>query len=343
MRPLLLPRLVNDAFEDPGLFVPFQFQRRAILFDLGDNHRLAARELLKITHVFVTHTHMDHFIGFDRLLRCMLGREHDLNLVGPAGFLRQAEGKLAGYSWDLVDNFSSELNLHLTEVHPDRTITRSYRCRERFRPGADTAVKPFHGLLHVEPAFEVAAVILEHSIPCLGLALAERLHVNILPAGLEALGLKPGPWLTRFKHALYSGADPGDDFEIEPAAGSSPTCLPLGELAARIARVTTGQKIVYVTDVGDTPDNRAAIVELARNADHLFIEAAFLHDDREAAALKHHLTAWQAGEIAAQAGVRRFTVFHFSPRYEGREAELRAEADSAYARTLGREPGGVNR
>jgi ribonuclease Z len=94
MPALFQPRLVNGPFEDPGLFIPLQFERRAILFDLGDLSRLPPRDLLKISHVFVTHTHMDHFIGFDQLLRCILGREKDLFLYGPIGFIGNVEGTL---------------------------------------------------------------------------------------------------------------------------------------------------------------------------------------------------------------------------------------------------------
>lgn len=334
MPPRFLPRLINGPFDDPGLFVPFQFDRRAILFDLGDNARLAPRDLLKISHVFVTHTHMDHFIGFDRLLRCCLGREKDLFLFGPPGFIDNVEGKLAGYTWDLVERFAAGFRLHVTEVRPDGRVRQSCECRRRFRPEGRTRSPAAAGPLHDEPAFQVVAALLQHSTPCLGFALTERVGVNILKTELDALGLTPGPWLSRFKAALSAGADPHLTVDIPPGPGASARRFELGELSRRIARITDGQKIAYVTDVSDTPANRAAIIELARGADLLFIEAVFLDAEREQAAAKHHLTARQAGEIAAQAGVKRYSLFHFSPRYEGREAEILAEAGRAYAETI---------
>jgi len=99
-----LPRLVNGPFDDPVLFVPFRYENRAFLFDLGEIYQLTSREILKVTHIFVTHTHMDHFAGFDRILRIFLGRNKDLYLYGPPGFIQNVEGKLAGYTWNLVEN-----------------------------------------------------------------------------------------------------------------------------------------------------------------------------------------------------------------------------------------------
>jgi ribonuclease Z len=48
--------------------------------------------------VFVSHAHMDHFAGFDRLLRVTLGRDKSIALFGPAGFIDRVEHKLAGYT-----------------------------------------------------------------------------------------------------------------------------------------------------------------------------------------------------------------------------------------------------
>jgi len=93
MRPRFHPRLINPPLSDPGLFVPFLYEKRALLFDLGDLHGLTPRDLLKVSHVFVTHTHVDHFIGFDQLLRLLLGRDKELHLFGPPDFFDRVEGK----------------------------------------------------------------------------------------------------------------------------------------------------------------------------------------------------------------------------------------------------------
>ena len=67
MRSLFEARLVNDTFGDPGLYVDFRDEHRALLFDLGDITVLPPRKLMRLSEVFVTHTHMDHFAGFDHL------------------------------------------------------------------------------------------------------------------------------------------------------------------------------------------------------------------------------------------------------------------------------------
>ncbi len=330
MHPRFHPRLINGPFDDPGLFIPFLFESQAILFDLGDNQVLTSRDILKISHVFVSHTHMDHFIGFDRILRLALGREKNLHLFGPRQFLSNVEGKLAAYSWNLVANYPYRLKLRLTEIHHDYQLSRTYLCQNEFIPTDEAERKPFTNILVEAPAFKVSAAILDHDIPCLGFAIKERFHVNINKDALNELDLQTGPWLTDFKQALYAGADPTS--EIEVITGSDTIRhFTLGELADHIAMVTPGQKISYIADVAYTPANADKIISLAQDSDHLFIEAAFLDAQQDLAAEKHHLTARQAGELAACCGARQFTIFHFSPRYLGQEDLLYQEAEAAYA------------
>ncbi|MEA3279446.1 MAG: ribonuclease Z [Thermodesulfobacteriota bacterium] len=331
MRPSFHPRLINGPFDDPGLFIPFLFENRAVIFDLGDIYSLSSRDVLKISHAFITHTHMDHFIGFDNLLRLFLGREKNLYIYGPEGFLKNVEGKLAGYTWNLVDNFNNRFILHVTEVRPESLITRQYMCKNRFIPATETVEQPFNGILLKEPALSFSSLILDHSIPCLGFSLKERFHVNIIKDRVIELGLEIGPWLREFKQALFNHNDPDSKFEVRFGRERVKTkSFILDDLARQIAIITPGQKITYIADVGYSELNRKKIVNFAKDSDQLFIEAAFLEKDSDIARNKYHLTARQAGSIAGMAGVKQFTLFHFSPRYAGQEEFLYKEAMVAY-------------
>ncbi|MBW2345823.1 MAG: ribonuclease Z, partial [Deltaproteobacteria bacterium] len=290
---------------------------------------------LKITHVFVTHTHMDHFIGFDNLLRVLLGRDKALHLFGPPGFFKNVEGKLAGYTWNLVNEFTNNFLLEVNEVHPDRILTNTYACQDRFVPKGAPSSRPFSGTLLKEPSFSVYGVLLDHRVPCLGLSLTENFYVNIIKQGLTDMGLPVGPWLNRFKSAIYRKKDLKGDFFVtweENGKTIHEKKFILGDLVNKIAKITPGQKIAYITDVVASPDNSTKIVRLAKGANVLFIEGAFLDSDKEMARKKHHLTAKEAGKLAAEAGVNQFRIFHFSPRYKGRAAELEQEAREAYDR-----------
>jgi ribonuclease Z len=85
-----------------------------------------------------------------------------------------------------------------------------------------------------------------------------------------------------------------------------------------------------VTDAIYSRDNVNKILDLIRFSDMVFIEAPFLDSDREKAAETYHLTAKQAGLLAREAGAKRLSVFHFSPKYRGRGDVLTREAMAAF-------------
>jgi ribonuclease Z len=333
MRPSFHPRPVNGPFEDPVLFIPFFFEKRAILFDLGDLRNLPARELLKIGQVFVSHTHMDHFVGFDTLLRIFLGRQKDLHLFGPPPLLHNVEGKLAGYTWNLVHTYQNRFSIKVTEVHLDRSWTKDYHCSEAFSPGREATADSFDGTLVEEDAFSVKAVHLDHKIPCLAFKLEERFHVNIMKDRLFTLGIPVGPWLKDFKEALYRGDPPESVFSVVWNQNHKEVrrTFRLNDLAQKIARISPGQKIVYVVDVVCNDQNAERIIDFARDADQLFMEAAFLDEDRDLAERKYHLTARQAGTLARQAHAKSLTICHFSPKYKHAPHRLFEEAQKAFS------------
>lgn len=327
------PTLVNDRFDDPGLYVDLVFERRALLFDLGDLGRLSPRKLLRISDVFVTHRHMDHFAGFDQLLRRLLGREKIVGVYGPAGLIDAVEHKLSAYSWNLIEGYDGNLVFRVTELDPrGRLLSARFSGRSRFRRDESETRVCEDGLLLREPGLQVRAVTLDHGLPVLAYALEERAQINVWRNRLEAMGLAVGPWLRAFKEATLRGAP--DDTPIEVAwldrRHERPATLPLGLLQTEIMDVTTGRKIAYVVDCAFTPANVENIVRLAGSADILFIEATFLDADAEIAAARRHLTARQAGTIARLAGAKRLVTLHYSPRYKGVGHRIEEEAREAF-------------
>src|SRR5262249_22443449 len=115
----------------------------------------------------------------------------------------------------------------------------------------------------------------------------------------------------------------------------------LGTLKQHAMRIAPGQRIAYAVDAAHDEVNVARIVELARGADQLFIETAFLEQDRALAAARRHFTAARAGAIAGRAGVARLVPLHFSGRYKGREDELRREAEAAFRGTWPADQGAI--
>ena len=334
MRSIFSPELVNGPFGDPGLLVDFRFESRALLIDLGDLAALPPKKILRISDVFVSHTHMDHFCGFDRLLRVSLGRDTALRLYGPPGFAAQVEHKLAAYTWNLVERYPGDFVIDVWEIDPGWQVHgRRLRCRDRFRPEPLGARQASGGVLLDEPAFRVKAALLDHGIPCLGLAVEEKSHVNVWKNRLTERGLPVGAWLKDLKDAVIREAP--DETPVRAwwrdSSGDHERVFPLGVLKAEVLRLVPGEKIGYVTDVAFHEENCRRIVDLAAGATRLFIECAFLDEDAPLAAARSHLTARQAGQLARMCSAEFVTPFHFSPRYEGRGAELRAELDAAHA------------
>lgn len=334
MRHLFEPRLVNDMFGDPGLYVDFRDERRALLFDLGDITVLPPRKLMRLSHVFVTHTHMDHFAGFDHLLRVVLGRKAGLVLFGGPDFVAQVEHKLRAYTWNVVHRYEVELVIDVREIGMDRRGQRArFSSRARFARESYGSFELLDDVLHEETAFRVRGRFVDHDIPCLAYAIEEKAHVNVAKDRLAALGLSTGSWLRELKHAVLTGAIGETPIEVRwrDREGEHAVTRPVSELRQLVLDIVPGQRIGYVTDLRYTEANVEALAQLLAGVDLLFIESVFLDEDRDHAARKNHLTAQQAGQIARRIGARAVVPFHFSPRYKECSAALIAEVHAAWS------------
>jgi ribonuclease Z len=344
VRTTLDPRLVDSTAYEPGLVVDVRDERRTFLIDLGPNvATLPPRVLLRATHAFVTHAHMDHWAGFDHLLALGLGRVPRLVLWGGPGLCAQVEHKLRAYTWNVVHRYEVPMTIeaHALEADGSRTYARFESVHAFARSGEDAAPpRPPAGgddVLLDDPLFRIRATTVDHEMPVLAFAIEEKAQVRVAVDRIAAMGLATGAWLRTLKQAVLAGAP--DDVPIDLAwrdrAGDHTDRRTVGELRALVLDTIPGRRIGYVTDLRFTPENVARLERLLAGADLLYIESVFGEGEREMAARKNHLTGRQAGEIARRIGARRLVPFHFSPRYRtrGEETPLREAMEAFSAAT----------
>ncbi len=133
---------------------------------------------------------------------------------------------------------------------------------------------------------------LDHSVDAIGYRLIEPDGRRFIPELLARFGIA-GPAVGELQRA-----------------GSIETGGRIVELS-EVSEARRGQRFAFVMDTRLCD----AVYALADAADLLVIEATFLSEDSELATRYGHLTARQAARVAAECGVRRLVLTHFSQRY----------------------------
>lgn len=312
----LTTTLVNGIFGDPLVHLRLSNQKRSLLFDLGEGNRLPARITHQISDVFISHAHIDHISGFYWLLRSRIGDLSACHLYGTTNLSHHIQGMIQGIVWDRIGDRGP--HFEVVELDGDRIL------RHHLQVGGDNMASPkkeasFQGILVDDPAFTIRAAVLDHGIPVLALAYEEKPRLHVIEARLRQTGYPPGPWLGQLKQQVAASAD---DAMIQLPDGTS---QPVSRLAPHLIRKAPGRKLVYATDVADSPANRQELIDLARGADLFLCEATYAQPHQHLAAANGHLTARACGEIATAAGVQRLVPFHLSRRYERHPEQVFAE------------------
>lgn len=315
MRETLQPQLLHGRYGDPGLLVHVLGEGYAFLFDLGDIHHLSVRMLRRIRAVFITHTHVDHFIGAGQFLRCNLMRPDPFTFYGPPGFLENVKGLLSGFSWNLGKDYPT--TLQVWEVAGDKLKGVTFRASHHFVE-ENYEERDFHHVLYNDPIVTIQGSLFNHGIPILAFRMDEHVHINVSTSALEEEGYPPGPWLRTLKQGVREGLPP--ETVIDTPKGKEP----LGNLREKFLIFTPGQSIGYVTDVG-FDKNKDKLVSFLKGVKTLVIDSAFPQDEVERAQERSHLTTQQAAWIGNAIGAHKLLPFHLSPRYRTKERQMLEE------------------
>ena len=241
------------------------------LFDAGEGTQVSLRRLnlrwKKINTIFISHTHADHVTGLPGILMlsAQVDRDEPLYIIGPP--------KIKEY----VETSRQVLDMYINYEIIIQEVTDP-------------------GIVYKTDEFQVRAIRLEHTKPCLGYVFEEFPRPGAFdPEAARRLNVPCGPLWSKLQAGMAVEAADGTVVESSQVLGSP----------------RSGRKFSFVTDTKYLP----TIAPEVAGSDFLVCESMFAKGMEQDAAEKKHMTCTQAAQIARDAAVKKMALIHYSPRY----------------------------
>jgi ribonuclease Z len=311
----LEPTFFAGLFDDPLLLVRIRPTGRALLFDCGKVHQLAKRVFTSLDAVFISHAHMDHFMGMDSVIRHSHASPRTIDVFGPPGISRRMAHKFACYDWNLADTFWG--NFRVGEVNGGQVASTLYRGSEGFVPRPDGVRR---GELYANRYLSVTAALCEHRIAVLAFRVTEGEAFVLDDERMAQEGIVKGVWLRELEKLFHLGAMDGTGIAYPRVDGDrieERRAPDAGELYRSIMKREQPASLGYLTDIGYSPENLERLTRLMGGVTLLVCECAFLAAEERKARLSRHLCTRDLNEILDRLRPRYLLPMHFSKSYQG--------------------------
>ncbi|MCL2487537.1 MAG: ribonuclease Z [Oscillospiraceae bacterium] len=256
-----------------------RYNGRMLLIDCGEGTQVSLRALgqgfIGIDYLLFTHVHADHISGLPGLLLSLgnYGRTEPLTVIGPPGIERVVSALR-------VIAPALPFSLSFMELKLKRGETAGFTLGE----------------------FQIAALGLDHGMPCIGYRIDIPRAGRFDPERAQALELP-----VRFWSVLQRG---------EPVEHQGRFILPEQVMGPP----RRGLRVGYITDTRPMIQQAAAFM---RGADLLIAEGLYGDEAfRERAYGYYHMMFADAARIAAEAGVGQLWLTHFSQALTNPAADL---------------------
>jgi ribonuclease Z len=320
--------LINGVSGDPAVYSCATQSSDAVLFDAGSLEDISNRELLKVRVVAISHTHVDHFIGFDRIIRVNIPHFRTIEVVGPKNIQLNVMSKLRAYTWNLLE--PGQINYIVHEVS-EGSCVRTFRISndQNFEPQEISTQNQVGQRVKIPlqniSSFELYASILDHGTPVLAFCKQLPDSLTVDKPSLQKSGFVAGPWIAELQRNAIEN-------RLEGSIDINGQSVPSQQLAKTLLRPRKGDNVLYVTDILFNNKNLRAIETLCNGngIGHFVCEANYRNEDRQKAFSKSHLTTKQAALIAATIKAKEFIIFHVSNIYAGSIEISSAESSSLF-------------
>lgn len=331
----LEPTFFAGLLDDPILLVRVRPLGKNLLFDCGQIHHLSKRVLTAIDALFISHAHMDHWMGVDTIIRHLHASSKTIDLFGPPGIGDKFTHRLAAYDWNLAENYWASFRVH--DIHPQQIEASLFSGPEGFRRHPLGSHPRDDRVIYSNRHTQVEAETCDHRVDSLIYRISERPLLHIDNEKLKASGLLPGPWLKELK---FRYAHPDGDYEPLMALRRTTTGgeeIPLedvAELCRQLSRPQEEYAIGYISDIGFSEANRQRVNKLLKGVQLLVCECTFLREAKEKARASCHLCTDDVNHLLADLQPTFFLPMHLSKTYNRRSSELYRELQPPSGTTL---------
>lgn len=310
------PFFFSGLLDDPVLYLFMRPAGRALLFDCGRIHHLAKRVLKSLSAIFITHAHMDHFMGIDTYIRSVHVSPRVVDIYGPPGLAAKMAAKLSGYDWNLTEPYWCSFRVH--EVFADRCDRHLFSGPDGFAHRFVEEWKRKDRVIYRNRYLSVEAEECDHRIPSLIYRIAEFPSFQVDGTKLEKAGLIAGPWLRQLEKCYHSGDLEKEQLLVPQRGewGERKETLHNGSMLYKsIRKDLQPASIGYVTDIGFSDENLEKVCELLSGVTLLVCECSFLAADRDKARISSHLCTADMNILLERLRPALFLPMHLSKSY----------------------------
>jgi ribonuclease Z len=312
----LEPAFFSGLLDDPVLLLNTRPTGRGILIDCGQIHHLAKRVLKSIDALFVTHAHMDHFMGIDTMIRHNHVSPRTIELFGPPGIAEKMVAKFSGYDWNLTEDYWCSFRVH--EVHPDHISTSLFAGPKGFTRCQQTEIPRTDKIIYRSNYLQVEADLCDHKMPVLVFRITEHPSFRVDEGKIEQAGLLKGEWLRVLKKRFYHG-NPGSEslkvLQLRHGRAVEKVVADSGALYEMIRQEQPPASVGYITDIGFSDENIQKVSTLMQGITLLVCECSFLAEDQFKARISAHLCSSDVNALLDRLRPSYFLPMHLSKSY----------------------------
>jgi len=302
---MFTPEIKSNPNEDISIMVKLNNHSWNYLCECGDASELTVKEIQNTNAIFISHTHIDHFVNFDAIIRHQIGIQRRVVVCGPKNIQKQVCAKLSSYTWNLIQK--GAIVYEIREVVSENKI-----CVYEIEPPLWELKKIDEiqdGILFKEKSFVVSATLLDHKTPVLAYKFKENDTIKI---DLSKSDFKGGRWIEELKQAFKDERE-ADVIRIEEQDYRAKDLF-------HLLHVEEGDTLGVIMDHVASTENHSKILKHFFKCKTVYIESFYKEEDKELASANYHSFSSMSGEIMKKAMVKEAIPVHFSRKYS--EADI---------------------